>query len=68
MLVLVIVLAVIVLLAVLVGFGGFGYGGGYGPDQPTVYRRIIHRRPPRRVVTERRVVEDSYGDGPVYRP
>lgn len=68
MLVLVIVLAAIVLLAVLVGFGGFGYGGGYGPDQPTVYRRIIYRRPARRVVTERRVVDDGYDDGPVYRP
>lgn len=66
MLVLVIVLGAILLLALLIGFGGFG--GGYGPDQPTVYRRIIHRRPVRRVVTEHHVVDDGYVDGPVYRP
>lgn len=68
MLALLIVLAVIVVLALLIGFGGFGYGGGYGPDQPTVYRRIIYRRPPRRVISERRIVDDGYGDGPAYRP
>ena len=68
MLVLVIVLAVIVLLAVLLAFGGFGYGGGYGAGAPTVYRRIIYRRPTRRVVTEHRVVHDvDPVDGPAYR-
>lgn len=69
MLVLVIVLAFIVLLAVLLAFGGFGgYGGGYGADAPTVYRRIIYRRPARRVVTEHRVVDDvDPVDGPGYR-
>jgi len=68
-LVLVIVLAVIVLLAVLLAFGGFGvYGGGYGADGPTVYRRIIYRRPARRVITEHRVVDDvDPVDGPAYR-
>lgn len=70
MLVLVIVLAIVVVLALLIGFGGFGgYGGGYGPQAPTVYRRIIYRRPTRRVVTEHRVVDDlDPVDGPTYRP
>jgi hypothetical protein len=72
-LVLVIVLGLIVLLALLIGFGGFGgggYWGGYGgPGGPTTYRRIIYRRPARRVVTERRIVDDvDPVDGPVYRP
>jgi hypothetical protein len=66
-LVLVIVLAIVVVLALLIGLGGFG---GYGG--PTVYRRIIYRRPVRRVVTEHRIV-DAAGpvdpvDDPVYRP
>ena len=68
MLVLVLVLAVVVVLALLIGLGGFGWGG-YGPDSPTVYRRIIYRRPARRVVTEHRVVDDVDPlDGPAYRP
>ncbi|MBV9097956.1 MAG: hypothetical protein JO079_07855 [Frankiaceae bacterium] len=67
MLVLVIVLAAIVLLALLIGFGGFG--GGYGPDAPTVYRRVIYRRPARRVITEHHVVDDLDPiDRPTYRP
>lgn len=73
MLVLAIVVAVVVVLALLIGFGGFGgYGGGYA-DRPTVYRRIIYRRP-RRVVTERRVVDPYVDDAvdpidrPAYRP
>ena len=69
MLVLLIVLAIVVVLAMLIALGGFGYGGGYGPDAPTVYRRIIYRRPARRVVTEHRVVDDVDPlDGPAYRP
>jgi hypothetical protein len=73
MLVLLIVLAVVIVLAMLIGFGGFGgYGPGYGgPGGPTVYRRIIYRRPARRVVTEHRVVDagpiDDPIDGPAYR-
>jgi len=74
MLVLAIVVAVVVVLALLIGFGGFGgYGAGYG-DRPTVYRRIIYRRPTRRVVTEHRVVDPYVDDAvdpidrPVYRP
>jgi len=69
MLVLVIVLGAIVLLALLIGFGGFGgYGGGYGPNAP-VYRRVIYRRPARRVITEHHVVEDlDPMDRPTYRP
>ena len=67
MLILLIVLGIIVVLAMLMLFGGFGggSGGGYGPDGPTVYRRIIYRRPARRVITEHRVGDDV--DGPVYR-
>jgi hypothetical protein len=78
MLVLVIVLLAVVVLALLIGFGGFagprGYGAGY--DAP-VHRRIIYRRPARRIITEHRIVDDgavdpSAGvdpvDGPVYRP
>jgi hypothetical protein len=77
MIVLLIVLAVVVALAIALAFGGgFGGYGGYG-GQPTVVRRVIHRRAPvRRVVTEHHVVDDPYVaggaydpvDGPVYRP
>jgi len=67
MLVLVIVLAVVVVLALLIGFGGLG--GGYG-DGPTVYRRVIYRRPTRRVITEHRVVDPYVDDAvdPIDRP
>jgi hypothetical protein len=66
MLILLIVLVAVVLLAAVLAFGGGlgGYGG------PTVHRRIVYRRPTRRVITEHRIVEDSRGpvDDPVYRP
>lgn len=68
MLVLLIVIAAVVLLAVVLSFGG-GLGG-FGA--PVVHRRVIYRRPARRVVTEHRVIEDPSAadpiDGPVYRP
>ena len=69
MLVLLIVLGIVVVLALLIGLGGYGgYGGGYGAGAPTVYRRIIYRRPTRRIVTEHRVVDDMDPiDGPAYR-
>ncbi|MDQ1684209.1 MAG: hypothetical protein QOC82_946 [Frankiaceae bacterium] len=70
MLALAIVLGIIVVFALLIGLGGFG-----GPAEPTVYRRIIHRRPPvRRVITEHRVVDPYVEeavdpiDRAVYRP
>jgi len=65
MLVLLIVVAAVVLLAVVLGVGGFG---GYGG--PAVRRRVVHRRPARRVITEHRVVDDAVDplDRPVYRP
>jgi hypothetical protein len=66
MVVLLIVLVAVVVLALALGLGG-GFGGGYGG--PVVYRRIIHRRPPRRVYTERHVVDERPpADEPVYRP
>ena len=67
MLILLIVLAVVVVLALLIGLGGFGGYGGYGGPGgpgPTVYRRVIYRRPARRIVTEHHVVEDP-AVGPV---
>jgi len=65
-LILLIVLGIVVVLALLMGLGGFG--GGYGAGGPTVYRRIIYRRPARRIVTEHRVVDDMDPiDGPAYR-
>jgi hypothetical protein len=74
MVVLLIVLVAVAVLAVALafggGFGGFGgTGAGTGLDGPVMRRRVIHRRPARRVYTERHVVEDSAPvDGPVYRP
>jgi hypothetical protein len=57
-LILLIVVAVIVVLALLIGLGSFGHGpyeGPYeGPGEPTIYRRIIHRRPSQRRVIYRR--------------
>jgi hypothetical protein len=71
MLILLIVLLAVVALALALTFGR-GFGGGYGgPDGPVVHRRIIYRRPARRVVTERRIVDDTGQDpvdGPAYRP
>lgn len=66
MLVLLIVVAAVVVLAVVLGVGGGlgGYGG------PTVHRRIVYRRPARRVITEHHVVDEAVDplDRPVYRP
>jgi len=68
MLVLLIVIAAVVLLALVLSFGG-GLGGFGGP---VVHRRVVYRRPVRRVVTEHRIVEEPPVadplDRPVYRP
>src|SRR4051794_37612320 len=68
MLVLLIVIAAVVLLALVLSFGG-GLGGFGGP---VVHRRVVYRRPVRRVITEHHIVEEPAVsdpiDRPVYRP
>ena len=67
MIVLLIVVAAVVLLAVVLSVGG-GFGG-FGGAGPVVHRRIVYRRPSRRVITEHRVVDDPVGvEDPLYRP
>jgi hypothetical protein len=67
MIVLLIVVAAVVLLAVVLSMGG-GLGR-FGSAGPVVHRRIVYRRPSRRVITEHHVVDDPVrADDPLYRP